>query len=138
MSHVISAATPGSSAREVPDVALRHILWACDFSGCSAGALRFVVPVARAFGSDITALHVIPPTLPGPASTVSLENPALLRPRLHHDVWVALSRHLRPAEDASLPVHIALRDGQPLDEILAGAVLRAVTGREAAAPVVRS
>jgi nucleotide-binding universal stress UspA family protein len=119
MSHVLSAASPRSSVRDDPRVALRHILWACDFSECSAGALRLAIPLARAFGSDITALHVMPTTFPPGAGAASFTNPNLLQPHLHHDVSMALSRYVGPAVGASLSTQIALREGKPVDEILA-------------------
>lgn len=87
MSHALQES---SSFGEAPGIALRRILWACDFSSCSAGALRFVIPLARAYGSDIPALHVMPTTVPPGAGAVSLTNTALLRPHLHHDVSLAL------------------------------------------------
>ena len=119
MSHVVSVASPGSSAEDDPRLALRHILWACDFSDCSAGALRLAIPLARAFGSDITALHVMPTTLPAGAGAASLTNPALLQPHLHHDVSTSLSRFVGPAVGASVSTRIALREGKPVDEVLA-------------------
>jgi nucleotide-binding universal stress UspA family protein len=119
MSHLLSVHAPGSSAVGNPGLALRHILWACDFSGCSAGALRFAIPLARAFGSDITALHVMPTTIPPGAGAASFTNPALLQRHLHHDVSISLNRYVGPAVEASVSTRIALRDGKPVDEILA-------------------
>jgi len=119
MSHALqSGADPSSSSGEAPGIALRRILWACDFSSCSAGALRFVIPVARAYGSAITALHVIPATVPPGGGRASLTNPALQMPHLHHNVSVCMDRYVRPAIAASLPTRIALREGKPVDEIL--------------------
>jgi nucleotide-binding universal stress UspA family protein len=119
MSHVLPL-PPGqpASSGEAPGIALRHILWACDFSSCSVGAMRFVIPLARAYGSDITALHVMPTTVPPGAGAASLTNPALLLPHLHHDVSVSLNRCVGPAIGASVPTRIALREGKPVDEIL--------------------
>lgn len=119
MIHVLQF-PPGrsSSSGETPGIALRLILWGCDFSSCSTGALRFVIPLARAYGSDITALHVMPTTVPPGGEPASLTNPALLQPHLHHDVSVALDRYVGPAIEASVPTRIALREGKPVDEIL--------------------
>jgi nucleotide-binding universal stress UspA family protein len=119
MTNVLSASATGPAAGEDPGVALRHLLWACDFSECSSGALRLAIPLARAFGSDITALHVMPTTFPPGAGAASLTNPNLLQPHLHHDVSEALGRYLGPAVGASLSTRIALREGKPVDEILA-------------------
>lgn len=119
MSYVLQF-PPGHSASsgEAPEIALREILWACDFSAGSAGALRFLIPLARAYGSAITALHVIPTTVPSGAGAASLTNPALLHPHLHHDASASLDRHVGPAIEASVPVRMALREGKPVDEIL--------------------
>jgi hypothetical protein len=46
MSRGLSAESTGPAAGEDLGIALQHILWACDFSGCSAGALRFAIPLA--------------------------------------------------------------------------------------------
>jgi uncharacterized protein len=120
MSHLLSVHAPGSSSDGGdPGLALRHILWACDFSGCSTGALRFAIPLARAFGSDITALHVMPTTVPPGVGAASLTNPALLQPHLHHDVSIALNRCVGPAAEASVSTRIALREGKPVEEVLA-------------------
>jgi len=119
MTNALPVSAPASSAGADPGVVLRHLLWACDFSECSVGALRFAIPLARAFGSDITALHVIPTTIPPGAGAASFTNPALLKPHLHHDVSTSLSRYLGPAVAASVSTHIALREGKPVEEILA-------------------
>jgi nucleotide-binding universal stress UspA family protein len=102
-------------------VALRRILWACDFSACSARALRFVIPLAKAYGSEVAALHVMPTSLPAVGGPLSLANPALLRPHLHHRVSAALDRYVGPAVTASLATRVALREGQPVREILEAA-----------------
>jgi nucleotide-binding universal stress UspA family protein len=97
-------------------VTFGRILWACDFSDGSLRALRSVIPLARACGSEITALHVIPTHLPmGP---LSLANPALLRPDARHQVAASLDRCIGPAIAASLDVHVLLREGKPADEIM--------------------
>ena len=118
MSHVLSAASPRSSVEDDPRVALRHILWACDFSECSAGALRLAIPLARAFGSDITALHVMPTTFPlarEPCPHEPESAPAPYSSRRPD----ALTRSVGPAVAASVSTHTALREGKPVDEILA-------------------
>lgn len=113
----LPAAQP-SSAGDPDGISFRRILWASDFSACSTGALRFVIPIARAYGSEITALHVVPTAVPAAGGLLSLANPALLQPHLHHTVAACLDRSVRPAIDASLPTRVALREGKPLDEIL--------------------
>jgi nucleotide-binding universal stress UspA family protein len=107
-----------SSARLLPAVSLQRVLWACDFSPCAEDALRFAVPIARAYGSTVTALRVIPATTPPGASAAAVTNPALLRPHLHHVVSESLDRAVRPLKQADVPVGVALRAGDPGDEIL--------------------
>jgi len=100
-------------------VAFGRILWACDFSAGSLRALRWVVPLARAaYGSEITALHVIPTSLPAAGGPLALTDPGLLRPGLRHDVSARLDRCLGPAVAASVPTHVVLREGHPAQQIL--------------------
>jgi nucleotide-binding universal stress UspA family protein len=110
------APAPAKEGRD--GIALRRILWACDFSFLSDSALRVVVPLARAFGAEVTALHVIPTTVPPGAGVPYPTNPAVPRAQLHHDVYAALERHADPARHASVPTHTALREGKPVDQIL--------------------
>jgi nucleotide-binding universal stress UspA family protein len=119
MTSLLPASTPVTSGGQGPEIDLRHVLWACDFSECSTGALHFAIPLARAFGSDITALHVMPASFPSGAGAAGLTNPGLLKPHLHHDVSISLDRFVGPAVVASVPTRIALREGRPADEILA-------------------
>jgi len=107
------------SSGPLPEVSFGRILWASDFSSCAEEALRFAVPIAQAYGSTVTALHVVPATTPAGASAAAMTNPALLRPHLHHDVSERLDRAVHPLKQASVPVGIALRAGDPRDEILA-------------------
>jgi nucleotide-binding universal stress UspA family protein len=102
-------------------VAFRRILWACDFSACSRRALRWLIPLAKAYGSEIAALHVMPTSQPARGGPLSLTNPALLRPHLHHDVSAALDRYLEGASEAVLGTRVVLREGNPAQEILAAA-----------------
>lgn len=107
-----------SASREAPSIALRRILWACDFASSSARALQLVIPIARAYGSVITALHVLPATVPPSDEPESLTSPALGLSHLRHDAAVSLDRHVAPAVVASVPTRITLREGNPADEIL--------------------
>jgi nucleotide-binding universal stress UspA family protein len=102
-----------------PEIALRRLLWACDFSPGSAAALRFVIPLARAFESEITALHVIPRSPTPPSSgEPELTNAALLHSHLVHAASTSLDAALRPALSADVPTEVALREGDAVDEIL--------------------
>jgi nucleotide-binding universal stress UspA family protein len=107
----------GTSAPE-GGIAIRHILWPCDFSTGSVEALRWALPLARAFGSEVTALHVIPTTLPARGGPLALANPALLQPHLHHEATAALDRFAGTAIAASVPTRVALREGKAAHHIL--------------------
>jgi nucleotide-binding universal stress UspA family protein len=109
-----------SASTVPPDAALsiRRILWACDFSAGSRDALLWLLAIARHYQSQITALHVIPTAVPPGGGMLSISNPALLRPHLHHDVSAALDRWVAPAVAASVPTTVALREGEPVHEIL--------------------
>ena len=121
-----------------PAIALGPILCPCDFSAASPDALRLAVPLARAYGAEIVALHVIPTNLPASGGFRSLPNPALLRPHLRDDVSRALDGVLQPARAAAVVTRSALREGKPADEILkvaaalpAGLIVMGTHGRGA-------
>jgi len=125
-----------------PAIALSPILCPCDFSAASPVALGLAVPLARAYGAEIVALHVIPTKPPASGGFRSLANPALLRPHLRHDVSRALDGALQPARAAGVATKPALREGKPADEILSvAAALSAgliVTGTHARGAVDRA
>jgi nucleotide-binding universal stress UspA family protein len=121
-----------------PAIALSPILCPCDFSAASPVALGLAVPLARAYGAEIVALHVIPTKLPASGGFRSLANPALLRPHLRHDLSRALDGVLQPARAAALVTASALREGRPAQEILkaaaalpAGLIVMGTHGRRA-------
>ena len=66
MTDVVQWSGTGAPASLEAEVAFRRMLWACDFSTSSLDALRWIIPIARAYQSEITALHVIPTTVPPP------------------------------------------------------------------------
>lgn len=101
----------------MPPIAFRRMLWACDFSPSSFAALRFVAPIAGAYGSELTAVHVMPDRLPEDGA-VSAADPALQHTRLHHDVAMALEGEVGRVVEGAVPAHITLREGDPADEIL--------------------
>jgi nucleotide-binding universal stress UspA family protein len=116
---VLAAARGQRPTSREAEIVLRRILWACDFSSCSTDALRWVIPVAKAYGAEIAALHVIPATVPPGRGPMSFTNPALLQPNLHHDAAAALDRCVAPAAAASVHTTLVLREGKPAREILA-------------------
>lgn len=124
------------------DVSFARILWAHDFSPCSEQALRFALPLARDYGSVLTAVHVMPATLPPGAEAGAVASPALLRPHIHHELSLSLERAVGPAREASVTSRTTLRTGDPADEILSlAAALPAdlvVVGRHGHRLVVRS
>jgi nucleotide-binding universal stress UspA family protein len=118
MTKSIPSLEVGASTRPGAAIAIRRILWACDFSPGALDALRWVLPIAKAYQSEIVALHVMPTTVPPGDGMLSFTNPALLLPHLHHDVSAALDRDVAPAIAASVPARVTLREGKPVPEIL--------------------
>ena len=118
MSDVVQSAGASASASPEGEVAFRRILWACDFSPCSLDALRWILPIAKAYESEIAALHVMPTTVPPGEGPLSFTNPALLQPHRHHDASAALDRYVAPAVAASVRATVTLREGKPIHEIL--------------------
>lgn len=100
------------------EVSFARILWAHDFSPCAEQALRFVVPLARAYGSVLTAVHVMPASLSAGDAVGAVTDPVLSRPHLHREISDGLEHALAPARAASVPAVSALRAGDPADEIL--------------------
>jgi nucleotide-binding universal stress UspA family protein len=107
-----------SSSADATAIAVRRILWACDFTPSSTRALQLVIPIAQAYGSVITALHVLPATVPPSDGPESMTSPALGLSHLRHDAALFLDRHVAPAVVASVPTRITLREGDPADQIL--------------------
>lgn len=118
MSDCVSSLAAGSPTPQEPGIAIRRILWACDFSSCALDALRWVLPIAKAYESEITALHVMPTVVPPGDQTASLADSALLQPHLHHEVAAALDRSVAAAIAAAVPVAVILREGKTAHEIL--------------------
>jgi nucleotide-binding universal stress UspA family protein len=119
MTRLIEVPSPPDPRPAVtPPVAFRRILWACNFSPSSIAALRFVAPLARAYGSELTAVHVMPDRLPDGGAPAPAANPALQHARLHHDVTMALDGEVGRVIEGAVPSHIALREGKAADEIL--------------------
>lgn len=117
MREAVRSIAPSVRAAEGTEVAIRRILWACDFSACALDALRWVVPIGSVYGSEITALHVIPTTVPS-RGMLTFTNPALLQPHLHGDVEAALRRYVAPAIAGSVPARVAVREGKAVAGIL--------------------
>jgi len=114
------AAAPRGAASPRPGPGrpeIRRILWACDFSASSGRALDQAVSWAGLFGAEITALHVLPATLPPSGGLLSVPNPALLDPRLKSTLRRDLERFLEPARSARVSTSLDLRVGKPAEEI---------------------
>ena len=88
-------------------VQLKHILCPVDFSECSRHAFDRAVAVARAYGADLTVLHVLPvpsavPALPyGPEGPGPFGFEAVDRDR----ALTELSRFLATEQPIGVPLH---------------------------------
>ncbi|HXT40202.1 MAG TPA: universal stress protein [Candidatus Angelobacter sp.] len=117
---------PRRSARPVSSVAagarrphlkLKNILVPVDFSGESAKALRYALPLARFHGAKITLLHVVTPhccAVDSGYGPVNREIPDSARMSRTRDRLEVFARtHL----DRHLPAGLIVRHGAPFDEI---------------------
>ena len=101
-------------------IEIRHILCPTDFSSFAARALHQAVPLARWYGASLTALHVVPATVP-----VDGMFPYALPPLANQGVRSRLEAQLRefvaPARAAGAAGGVLLRDGAVPARILEAA-----------------
>jgi nucleotide-binding universal stress UspA family protein len=97
-----------------PDLSVRHILCPIDFSAFSRRAVEEAVPLAKAFGADITALFVYPLE----PSNAAEGAPVIPDEGARSAVAADLAPFLAPARAAGVPVEVRQRAGDPVTEIL--------------------
>jgi nucleotide-binding universal stress UspA family protein len=98
-----------------PRLSVRHILCPIDFSTFSRRAMEEAVPLAQAFGADITALFVYPLE----PSQNAEEGKAVIPDEGARSVVAAdLAPFLAPARAAGIKVEVRQRAGDPVAEIL--------------------
>jgi nucleotide-binding universal stress UspA family protein len=99
-------------------IEMRRILFPCDFSPFSQRALGQAVALARAYGADLLALHVIPVTvIPSPALAY-YPNPLLLDPGAQDRIREELRRFVEPARQAGVHAEVEVRQGAPSRQIV--------------------
>jgi nucleotide-binding universal stress UspA family protein len=100
-------------------VQIRHVLCPVDFSEPSRRALEYALAMARWYGARITALHVVPATLP-PLSSLGVSTSQALEPhvreRLREDLLEEL-RRFSPPEAKKIPMDAVVREGDTATEI---------------------
>lgn len=98
-----------------PMFSVRHILCPIDFSEFSRRAVEEAVPLARAFGADITALFVYPLEPNGHAEA---SGGVIPDEGARSAVAADLAPFLAPARAAGIRVEVRQRAGDPVAEIL--------------------
>ena len=106
--------THAPSPRDVAPV--RHVLCPVDFSSFSRRAMEEAVPIAQAFGADMTALFVYPlePSVAGEADTGAVIPDEGARSAVAAD----LGPFLQPARAAGVRASVSQRAGDPVAAIL--------------------
>jgi nucleotide-binding universal stress UspA family protein len=96
---------------------IRRILLPCDFSEFSRRALDHALTLAEWYKAEITAIHVLPPTL---TSADSFPHPMHV-PALREQVLTELRQFVKPAEAAGISVRTAILEGDAVAQILEAA-----------------
>jgi len=100
-------------------VEIRHVLCPVDFSDPSRRALEYALALARWYGARVTALHVVPATLP-PLSSLGVSTSQALEPkvrdRLRDDLLEEL-RRFSPPEAKKVEMDAVVREGDTAAEI---------------------
>lgn len=112
----IRAVAGRTAALERPFVPIRRVLCPVDFSGFSRAAVERAVALAAPFDAEITALFVLPLTLPDDAGRNA--GPVAPEACVQSAVAEDLEEFLRPARDAGLGLRLCVRSGDPVRHIL--------------------
>src|SRR5512143_1302181 len=88
-------------------IGIKSILCPTDFSEHAGEALAWAISVAKWSASEITVLHVAPPSLPPQA----FAPPRSLEPRPRAHLLENLARFARPVEESGVRLHVLLDEG---------------------------
>jgi nucleotide-binding universal stress UspA family protein len=108
-----------SGSVEAHMIQLRHVLCPIDFSEPSRRALEHALTLARWYGARLTALHVVPATLP-PLSSLGVSTSQSLEPHVRERLRTDLLEELRrfsPAEAKKIEMDGVVREGDTATEI---------------------
>jgi nucleotide-binding universal stress UspA family protein len=98
----------------IPDVQVRHILFATDLSEPSCATLPVVATIARRYHSQILIAHVwSPPSFP----VSSADTLVMLEAREEHDVREKADKFLHSPELAGLQTQVLVKRGTPGEEL---------------------
>jgi nucleotide-binding universal stress UspA family protein len=102
-------------------IEIQRILCPTDFSGFSRRAFRHAVALARWYGADIEALHVVPLLVPSPTGAFAYPGWSALNPPVRRELEAELERFVEPGRQAGIRVEATLHEGDPVGEIVAAA-----------------
>jgi len=103
-------------------IEIKRILCPTDLSEFSRRSFAHAVALARWYGSDVVALHVVPPFLvPTPQGAFAYPGWSALNPAARRELEAELERFVEPGRNAGIRVETVLHEGDPVGEILAAA-----------------
>ena len=98
----------------VPDIELKRILYATDFSEASLAALPLVSMIARKYGSHVFLVNVWTPV---PYTMVSPEAASILQHRDEREARAKAGELLNTKELAGLKATVLIEAGSPAQEV---------------------
>jgi nucleotide-binding universal stress UspA family protein len=99
----------------LPEIELKRILYATDFSETSLAALPIVSAVARRYGSEVLIANISKPV---PYPMVSPEVAGTLQYKDYSESRSKAGQLLAAKELAGLPAKIVVHSGSPIDELV--------------------
>ena len=94
------------------------ILCPTDFSNFSERALDHALALAKWYGAEVSALHVIPKVLMPPEAYPYLSEPLLPDPQARERALEELGRFVHRAREIGVPTEVRLEEGDAVEEIL--------------------
>lgn len=102
-------------------ISIKRIVCPTDFSPHAARAMDHAAALARWYGAEVTALHVVPRILPPAAALAAYPALMPLAPTGREQIETALHEALEPARRAGAPTRLEVREGDIAEEVLLAA-----------------
>ncbi len=99
-------------------IEIGKILCPTDFSHFSERALDHALALAKWYGAEVSALHVIPKVLMPPEAYPYLSEPLLPDPKACERALEELGRFVHRAREVGVPTEVRLEEGDAVEEIV--------------------
>jgi len=103
-------------------IEIKRILCPTDLSEISRRSFAHATALARWYGSEVEALHVVPHLVPRPGDGFIYPGWSVLDADARRVIVAGLDQFVRPAREAGVRVQTRLIEGEPVEEILATAL----------------